>query len=211
MNPHSSQATAEKPVFAATGAARPRALKLVGRAAAGLVGLWLVALVLGAFGFGHVPGFQLPRIAGGDDAKAEMEPPKGQRASVAPAESAIRIGTHTGTAAPLSSRGPASNARTRRASTGRGTGGSRGGDGGTRSTGNSGSTPPASASAPGTHPIAPSPSANSNATPQQPSSAAPGSRSQSTTAPGRTQSQATPTPGQGQGQANGRSTTAPAG
>ena len=45
----------EKPVFAATTRARPRALKLAGRVAAGLVGLWLVALILGACGFSQSP------------------------------------------------------------------------------------------------------------------------------------------------------------
>src|SRR3954469_22124079 len=70
----------EKPVFAAESDARPRALKVAGRAAAGLVGLWLVALVLGAFGFGHVPGLQLPRI-GGDDSGSKTASDAARRAS----------------------------------------------------------------------------------------------------------------------------------
>src|SRR3954464_13694488 len=57
----------ERPVFAATTPARPRALKLAGRVTAGLVALWLVALVLGTFGFGPVAGIGLPRIGGGSD------------------------------------------------------------------------------------------------------------------------------------------------
>src|SRR4051794_41327471 len=57
---------AERPVFAATTPVRPRALKVAGRVTAGLVGLWLVALVLGTFGFGRVAGIELPRIGGGD-------------------------------------------------------------------------------------------------------------------------------------------------
>jgi hypothetical protein len=61
----------EKPVFAATGPARPRALRLAGQMVTGLVGLWLVALVLGALGFGHVPGFQLPRVGGDDSPSRE--------------------------------------------------------------------------------------------------------------------------------------------
>src|SRR3954469_21389465 len=58
----------ERPVFAATTPTRPRALKLAGRVTAGLVPLWLVALLLGTFGFGPVAGIGLPRIGGtGDD------------------------------------------------------------------------------------------------------------------------------------------------
>src|SRR6058998_2537859 len=59
-----STVASEKPVFAATTRARPRVLKVVGRVAAGLIALWLVALVLGAFGFSQVAGIPLPRIGG---------------------------------------------------------------------------------------------------------------------------------------------------
>src|SRR5881227_3835326 len=64
MTPPIATAT-EKPVFAATTRARPRALKLVGRVCAGVVGLWLVALVLGTLGFSQVAGIPLPSIGGG--------------------------------------------------------------------------------------------------------------------------------------------------
>src|SRR2546421_7007470 len=50
----------ERPVFAAQSPHRPRALRIGGRAAAILTGLWVVALAIGAFGFGYLPGFQLP-------------------------------------------------------------------------------------------------------------------------------------------------------
>src|SRR3954453_13784910 len=56
--------TPERPVFAATPPTRPRALKLAGRVTAGLVALWLVALLLGTFGFGPVAGTGLPRVGG---------------------------------------------------------------------------------------------------------------------------------------------------
>src|SRR3954464_12032575 len=67
-------AAQERPVFAATTPARPRALRLAGRVTAGLVALWLVALVLGTFGFGPVAGIGLPRIGGGSgDSKPQRE------------------------------------------------------------------------------------------------------------------------------------------
>lgn len=63
----------EKPVFAATSSTRPRALKLLGRVAAGLVGLWLVALVLGALGLGQVAGITLPTIGGGSSHPSQKQ------------------------------------------------------------------------------------------------------------------------------------------
>src|SRR4051794_27115835 len=62
----------EGPVFAATTPTRPRALRIAGRVTAGLVALWLVALVLGTFGFGPVAGIGLPRI-GGDGAGSKPQ------------------------------------------------------------------------------------------------------------------------------------------
>src|SRR3954453_19173335 len=65
--------TPERPVFAATTPARPRALKIAGRVTAGLVALWLVALVLGTFGFGPLAGIGLPRIGGGHGADSKPQ------------------------------------------------------------------------------------------------------------------------------------------
>jgi hypothetical protein len=90
--------TPERPVFAATSGTRPRALKLFGRVAAGLVGLWLVALVLGALGLGQVAGITLPTIGGGDDHPSKAEAAaKAERDAAAPHISA----------ASLTARGPA--------------------------------------------------------------------------------------------------------
>src|SRR3954468_20712408 len=84
---------AEPPVFAATTPARPRALKIAGRVTAGLVALWLVALVLGTFGFGPVAGIGLPRIGGGGDGAAK---PAGEAAPKAPSGATDQRGPASG-------------------------------------------------------------------------------------------------------------------
>ncbi len=206
MNPDSSLPTPERPVFASSGIARPRALRLAGRAAAGMVGLWLVALMLGAFGFGHIPGFRLPQIIGEDHPKsAKLERSGATKPAVA---------THArpATAIPVADRtsghhGPASSTAPSRSGPSGGSGG--GGNVSTTSPSAPSSSPsvptaatPTSSATPSPAPTSsPSPSthSNANATPPGSSSNDPGSRSHATTAPGRDHSQTTPTPGQGQG------------
>src|SRR3954468_24801179 len=84
-------AGAERPVFAATTPARPRALRLAGRVTAGLVALWLVALVLGTFGFGPVAGIGLPRIGGGDSSGDDGAKVRAAAHKTAPAHPGERI------------------------------------------------------------------------------------------------------------------------
>ena len=60
--PAPEPAVAERPVFAASGTARPRLLRVAGRVAAGLTLLWLGALALGVGGFGSLPGIDLPVV-----------------------------------------------------------------------------------------------------------------------------------------------------
>jgi hypothetical protein len=206
----------EKPVFAATGSARPRALRLAGRMTAAIVGLWLVALVLGAFGFGHIPGFQLPRIGGEDKPTHQVSQPVSP-AGVTPAgPSTVRLAPDRAagsSARSLARRGsaPGSGHRGSRSTGGRsGSPDHVGGSPGTTATPvatpappaapapTAGATPtPAAGSAP-SHSQAQSHSTTSNGSPAGSSSSAPGSRSQATTAPGRQQSAADPAPGSGQ-------------
>jgi hypothetical protein len=70
----------ERPVFAARSPHRPRALRIGGRAAAVLTALWVVALGIGAFGFGYLPGLQLP-----SSHKSSPKP-------IAPATAGARVG-----------------------------------------------------------------------------------------------------------------------
>jgi hypothetical protein len=220
-------AVAERPVFAAVTPARPRALKLTGRVVAGLVGLWLVALVLGTFGFGPVAGIGLPRIGG----KAKPQREAVHKSPVTHAgervtRSGVTLTTRYGgaTAAPATTRrgtGPTGTSRraaTRQApgshsgGTGGGNGGSSSGGGaspggGNTTGGNTGHAPTTtSGGATNTTPTTSTtttttnPHANSThsqATPPGSSSSAPGSRSNAGTAPGREQSASTPTPGSG--------------
>lgn len=205
----------EKPVFAAESDTRPRVLKLAGRAAAGLVGLWLVALVLGALGFGHVAGLQLPRIGGDDHNSRSDAAQKADAHRDAPAPGVTISARPNARVASAGHAGPAQAP---------GGGSARGGSRTNASPGSSpsaphagGSTPggggssvvaaPATGSAPATAtPTAtttPAPSSttpgstHSQATPPGSSSTAPGTRSQATTAPGRDQSTAQPAPGSG--------------
>ncbi|MEA2423089.1 MAG: hypothetical protein QOF55_2188, partial [Thermoleophilaceae bacterium] len=133
MTTDTSTPTPERPVFAATGGARPRALKLAGRMAAGIVGLWLVALVLGALGFGHVAGIQLPRILGGEHTKSVKADLKAPAPAPAPASAAVRataVGIHAVNRPPVQRR-PATNAGPRRRGTRGGGGGPSGNGSGT--------------------------------------------------------------------------------
>lgn len=185
----------EKPVFAATGPARPRALKLAGRIAAGLVGLWLVALVLGAFGFGHVPGIQLPRIGGDGAADSGPKPAEPVQRTTAPAPAATHSATPKARAPAHAQAGP------RAARPGAGQGGSTGRTGTGRSHATQTHSGPSTRATPTTAPATPAPAtshSHSQATPPGSSASGPGSRSQATTAPGREHSTATPTPGSGQ-------------
>ena len=63
------------PVFSADDGRRARALKIVGRLAALVAGIWLLALLAGAMGFGHMPGLPgsglLDRSARASKAPAE--------------------------------------------------------------------------------------------------------------------------------------------
>jgi hypothetical protein len=200
-------ADSERPVFAATSDARPRALRLFGRFAAGLVGLWLVALVMGAFGFGHVPGIQLPQIVGGDS-KSESATLKQPRKPDARAKTPASL---TGV-----NRSPALTARRVAAQRDARRGGTETGPHQTTtrrpsSSGGATQTPPSSTATPAT-PAAPAPAASSPApqasptagttpatthTPPGSSSSTPGSRSNAGSAPGRDNSSASPTPGAG--------------
>jgi hypothetical protein len=211
--PPSPPASAERPVFAAKTSARPRALRLAGRAAAGLVGLWLVALVLGAFGFGKVPGIELPRIvgdeAGGDRAAHSSAPPPAApskhaigvtlraRPHAIPTAPKPRLGTRTTHGGPQVTRGGAGST-THTGSRNPGTTPSHGTPGTSAPT--TVSTPAATASpAPTTTapPASSSSGSSSKPTPRGSSSNAPGSRSQAGTAPGRQHSSASPSPGGG--------------
>lgn len=77
---------AEEPaVFVAADGARARRLRLVGRAVAALVALWLVALVAGTLGFGSLPGLSgLPSLQhpfGGADHARSVAHKKGADAA----------------------------------------------------------------------------------------------------------------------------------
>jgi hypothetical protein len=209
-------ASADRPVFAAATPARPRALRLAGRATAVLVGLWLVALVLGTFGFGPVAGIGLPRIGGGSESghrDAASKHPAGQSAERATRGAVTLTTRYSGNlATPASLRSGQAGARHR--STARrapSTGGNHGSQPGGTNGGTTGSathTPVPSPAQSGTatptsaNP-APAPttsnshSTNSQAAPPGSSSTAPGSRSNAGTAPGRDQSASTPSPGSG--------------
>ena len=58
--PTSAPPATERPVFAAPSARRRRLLHAAGVGAFGLAAAWLIALVLGSFGFDALPGFTLP-------------------------------------------------------------------------------------------------------------------------------------------------------
>jgi hypothetical protein len=64
MNPPVSEAAVEArrglPVFVSADGRRQRMLRVLGRVAAGLTVLWLVALLAGAIGLGRLPGVPLP-------------------------------------------------------------------------------------------------------------------------------------------------------
>ncbi len=208
---------AEKPVFAASTAARPRALRIAGRATALIVGLWLVALLLGTLGFGSVAGIGLPRI-GSDGSKhhdAARKNPVQQidhRSSRAGVTLTVR---HAAPSAVLTTRrGPVGHGSGARQGSRSSVGGNRGSNssGGGANTSNSGGhtqTPVGATPATSATPTAATPtstttpatthgnSSNSQATPPGSSSSAPGTRSNAGTAPGRDQSTATPSPGSG--------------
>src|SRR5919197_3529867 len=81
MNPPVSEAAAEAlreparlPIFVARDGRRRRVLRLVGRVVAGLTALWLVALLAGALGLGHLPGIALPQSGSGEAAKSPSAP-----------------------------------------------------------------------------------------------------------------------------------------
>jgi hypothetical protein len=130
-------AVPERPVFAATTPTRPRALKLAGRVTAGLVGLWLVALVLGTFGFGPVAGIGLPRIGGGSSQphrQAHKTPAQqpGERVT----RSGVTLTTRSGgaTTAPATRHGSGPSSASRRAASRQGSGSDgAGGNSGVRS------------------------------------------------------------------------------
>jgi hypothetical protein len=217
-------ARGERPVFAATTPVRPRALRLAGRVTAGLVALWLVALVLGTFGFGPVAGIGLPRIGGGGSGQPHREAAhktQSQQPGERVTRSGVTLSTRYGgaTAAPgthpsgashrstaqgtpgRGSGGRTGNSGSHGGSTGGGSGGSLGGStGGGNSAQTQAATPSAStptASTPATTTTTHGNSTHSNATPPGSSSAAPGSRSNASTAPGRDQSASSPSPGSG--------------
>jgi hypothetical protein len=211
---------AEPPVFAAITPARPRALRLAGRITAGLVGLWLVALVLGTFGFGPVAGIGLPRIGGSDNAvhraavRKAPTPRPGERVTRSGVTLTTRsagtvatpAGTHRSGPTGASHRSAARPAPSPSSHTG--TGGSSGSQAGSGSAGATHTPVPSPASSSTATSATPtsttttqttsnSHSTHSQATPPGSSSATPGSRSNAGTAPGRDQSASTPTPGSG--------------
>ena len=203
-------------MFAATSGARPRALKLVGRLTAGLVTLWLVALVLGTLGFGSIAGIDLPRIGGHDgkpsDRSAAARDAEKRAAAERAANPAPRATETPGVR--LTNRGPASHGGPQRMSHRNGQSGARNGTG----IGSGGSTPSRTPAATGPStaatPSTPTPAAtatpqpaygnpahgnstHTQATPPGSSSSDPGSRSQATTAPGQTGTTPQPAPGSG--------------
>lgn len=214
---------AERPVFAATTPVRPRALRLAGRLTAGLVALWLVALVLGTFGFGPVAGIGLPRLGGGGNgvAKPQREAAhkaRAQQQSQRVTQSGVtltgRRSGHTATRAngrggkATGSNRPAATPHSPASQTGgsRGSqpshpaGGSGGGSGTTAQTPSASSTPASAVTPTSSTTTTTNPHANtthSHATPPGSSSAAPGSRSNASNAPGRDNSASSPSPGSG--------------
>jgi len=86
--------SAEPPVFAASTPRRRRVLRASALGAAGLAGAWLIALVLGVFGFDPLPGLTLPgehqagQVAGQSASSGADDSARGRRS--------VRI---TGTAA----------------------------------------------------------------------------------------------------------------
>jgi hypothetical protein len=210
---------AERPVFAATTPARPRALKVAGRVTAGLVALWLVALVLGTFGFGPVAGIGLPRIGGSGDGNSKPQREAAHRTQPQPSErvteSGVTLTTHqrghgatrakgrggnaTGSNRPATTRrSPSSHPGGNRGSQPSHTPGtSGGGSGASAQTPAAASTPASPATSSTTTTNANANQTHSHATPPRSSSTAPGSRSNASTAPGRDNSASSPTPGSG--------------
>jgi hypothetical protein len=76
----------ERPVFAATDGRRARRLRIVALVAAGLVALWLVALVAGILGFGRLP--LVPDVR--PSTAAPKAVPHWKRPSAAPSAAATR-------------------------------------------------------------------------------------------------------------------------
>jgi hypothetical protein len=83
--PRLPSAAPSETVFSADDGRRERALRVVGRLAAVIAGLWLLALLVGAMGFGHLPGLPgsalLDRATG--PAKPPSESPRANRAEAA--------------------------------------------------------------------------------------------------------------------------------
>lgn len=188
VEPAADRTAGEVPVFAARSAARPRALRIAGRAAAALVALWLVGLLLGTFGLGYLPGIPFP---GAHRVSVKPAAPAGAAARHAPPIA------RTATAVPLHRAHPhhsaAAVSRRRQRATGS-PGAHHGGSTSVRHPaavrhGGSG-TPagvPKSQSQRSTH--------SSSGTPRRSSAIAPGSRSHAQAAPGRTHSTSVPQPG----------------
>jgi hypothetical protein len=212
----------ERPVFAAQGTARPRMLRMAGWSVAVLVTCWLVALVLGAFGFGPVAGVHFPwheagvhRAATAAHEAAREARPVPQTPD-APAAQALRDAAASSSPRPAGARATARPQRRVAASRPEDAPPRRGGSPGATESPGTFAAPPRAPSAPASTPAAtapqqpqaaqpapqPAPPA-AQSTPPGSSSTAPGSRSQSGSAPGREHSNATPDPGAGRTHATG--------
>jgi hypothetical protein len=196
VEPVVERVPAEQPVFAARTPARPRAWRLAGRAAALVVALWLVALLLGTFGLGYLPGIPFPGSHHSSATHAAPAQRGGPATRAAPA--AVPV---VPAGSPAARRHPAASTprhQTRQAVTPQATAPHRhttssapGTSGSIPRTGHTPAAPAPSSHAQVTH----TPSSSTSAQPRRSSSAAPGSRSNAQTAPGRTHSSATPQAG----------------
>ncbi|HEX8052047.1 MAG TPA: hypothetical protein VF517_03580 [Thermoleophilaceae bacterium] len=70
----------ERPVFASETQRRARVLRVLGWTLASATALWLVALVLGAFGLHPLPSLGLPDVPGGSGATAQTDRGAGDQA-----------------------------------------------------------------------------------------------------------------------------------
>ncbi|MEK6275873.1 MAG: hypothetical protein AABM30_11100 [Actinomycetota bacterium] len=77
-SPSAAQDPPTGPVFSSDGDRRERVLRAVGRLVAVVVGIWLLALLAGAVGFGHLPGLPgaglVDRATGREKAPAKTPP-----------------------------------------------------------------------------------------------------------------------------------------
>src|SRR4051794_5985773 len=68
-------APAGTPVFASTSGRRARVVRWGALAVAALTGIWIVALLAGALGMGHLPGVSLPDVGNGSSPTSDGAAP----------------------------------------------------------------------------------------------------------------------------------------